>query len=53
MATYNKQAPFIEAGQENYLDLLTQLVGQAPGSNITDADGNVTEITLPVGDFYF
>jgi hypothetical protein len=40
--TYNKQAPFIEAGQQNYLDLLTQLIGQAPGSNIMDADGNVT-----------
>ena len=33
MATYNKQAPYIEAAQENYLDLLTQLIGQVPGSN--------------------
>ena len=40
--TYNKQAPFIEGAQENYIDLLTQLVGQAPGSNIYDADGNIT-----------
>jgi len=40
--TYNTQAPYIEAGQKNYLDLLTQLIGQAPGSNIMDADGNVT-----------
>ena len=30
--TYNKQAPFIEGAQQNYIDLLTQLVGQAPGS---------------------
>ena len=42
MATYNKQAPYIEGAQQNYLDLLTQLIGQAPGSNIMDADGNVT-----------
>ena len=47
--TYNKQAPFIEAGQENYLDLLTQQIGQAPGSNILDADGNVTG-TVPTLD---
>jgi len=40
--TYNKQAPFIEGAQQNYIDLLTQLVGQAPGSNIYDADGNIT-----------
>src|SRR6056300_147667 len=40
--TYNKQAPFIESAQESYIDLLTQLVGQAPGSNIYDADGNIT-----------
>ena len=33
MATYNKQAPYIEGAQENYLDLLTQLIGQVPGSN--------------------
>ena len=50
MATYNKQAPFIEAGQENYLDLLTQLVGQAPGSNILDADGNVTGTVPTLGE---
>jgi hypothetical protein len=30
--TYNQQAPFIEGAQENYIDLLTQLVGQAPGT---------------------
>ena len=30
--TYNKQAPFIEGAQQNYIDLLTQLVGQAPGT---------------------
>ena len=50
MATYNKQAPFIEAGQENYLDLLTQLVGQAPGSNILDADGNVIGTVPTLGE---
>ena len=48
--TYNKQAPFIEAGQQNYLDLLTQLIGQAPGSNITDADGNVTGTVPTLGE---
>ena len=47
--TYNKQAPFMEGAQENYIDLLTQLVGQAPGSNIYDADGNVTG-TVPTLD---
>jgi len=36
-----RRAPFIEAAQENYIDLLTQQVGRAPGSTITDADGNV------------
>ena len=30
--TYNRQAPFIEGAQKNYIDLLTQLVGRAPGS---------------------
>jgi len=40
--TYNKQAPFIEGAQQNYIDLLTQLVGQAPGSNIYDKDGKIT-----------
>jgi len=40
--TYNKQAPFIEGAQQNYIDLLTQLVGQAPGSNIYDDAGNIT-----------
>ena len=40
--TYNKQAPFIEGAQESYIDLLTKLVGQAPGSNIYDVDGNIT-----------
>ena len=46
MATSYKPAPFIEGAQENYIDLLTQLVGQAPGSNIYDADGN-TSGTVP------
>jgi len=36
-----RRAPFIEAAQENYIDLLTQQVGRAPGSTITDAQGNV------------
>ena len=36
-----RRAPFIEAAQENYIDLLTQQVGRAPGSTITDAAGNV------------
>ena len=40
--TYNKQAPFIEGAQQNYIDLLTKLVGQAPGSNIYDDAGNIT-----------
>jgi hypothetical protein len=31
--TYNRQAPYIEGAQENYLDLLTKLIGQVPGSN--------------------
>ena len=39
--TYTRRAPYIEAAQENYIDLLTQQVGRAPGSTITDADGNV------------
>jgi hypothetical protein len=30
--TYTRRAPFIEAAQENYIDLLTQQVGRAPGS---------------------
>lgn len=30
--TYNKPAPFLAGAQENYIDLLTQLVGRAPGS---------------------
>jgi hypothetical protein len=44
MADYtqiSRQAPFIEAAQENFIDLLTQQVGKAPGSQITDAQGNV------------
>ena len=44
MADYtqiSRQAPFIEAAQENFIDLLTQQVGRAPGSQITDAQGNV------------
>ena len=35
MADYTqttRRAPFIEAAQENYIDLLTQQVGKAPGS---------------------
>ncbi len=39
--TYTRLAPYIEGAQENYIDLLTQQVGRAPGSQITDADGNV------------
>ena len=39
--TYTRRAPYIEGAQENYIDLLTQQVGRAPGSQITDADGNV------------
>ena len=39
--TISRQAPFIEAAQENFIDLLTQQVGRAPGSQITDAQGNV------------
>jgi len=27
-----RRAPFLEAAQENYVDLLTQQVGRAPGS---------------------
>ena len=39
--TYTRRAPYLEAAQENYIDLLTQQVGRAPGSTITDAAGNV------------
>ena len=39
--TYTRRAPYIEGAQENYIDLLTQQVGKAPGSQITDAEGNV------------
>jgi hypothetical protein len=39
--TYTRRAPYIEGAQENYIDLLTQQVGRAPGSTITDAAGNV------------
>lgn len=39
--TYTRRAPYIEAAQENFIDLLTQQVGKAPGSQITDAQGNV------------
>ena len=49
MSTSYKPAPFIEGAQQNYIDLLTQLVGQAPGSNIYDADGNITG-TVPTLD---
>ena len=30
--TLSRRAPFLEAAQENYVDLLTQQVGRAPGS---------------------
>jgi hypothetical protein len=30
--TYTRLAPYIEGAQENYIDLLTQQVGKAPGS---------------------
>ena len=40
--TYNRLAPYMEGAQESYIDLLTKLVGQAPGSNIYDVDGNIT-----------
>ena len=30
--TYTRLAPYIEGAQENYIDLLTQQVGRAPGS---------------------
>ena len=30
--TYTRRAPYLEAAQENYIDLLTQQVGKAPGS---------------------
>ena len=30
--TYQRRAPFLEAGQEAYVDLLTQQVGRAPGT---------------------
>ena len=30
--TYTRRAPYIESAQENYIDLLTQQVGRAPGS---------------------
>ena len=49
MSTTYKPAPFIEGAQQNYIDLLTQLVGQAPGSNLYDADGNITG-TVPTLD---
>jgi hypothetical protein len=39
--TYTRRAPYLEAAQENFIDLLTQQVGRAPGSQITDAQGNV------------
>jgi hypothetical protein len=39
--TYTRRPPYIEGAQENYIDLLTQQVGRAPGSTITDAAGNV------------
>ena len=31
--TYNRLAPYMEGAQESYIDLLTQLVGRAPGSD--------------------
>ena len=30
--TLSRRAPFLEAAQENYVDLLTQQVGRAPGT---------------------
>ncbi len=30
--TLSRRAPFLEAAQENYIDLLTQQVGRAPGT---------------------
>jgi len=30
--TYTRRAPYIEGAQENYIDLLTQQVGRAPGT---------------------
>ncbi len=39
--TYTRLAPYIEGAQENYIDLLTQQVRKPPGSQITDAAGNV------------
>ena len=36
-----RRSPEFEAAQEAYIDLLTQQVGRAPGSQITDAQGNV------------
>jgi len=30
--TYTRRAPYIEGAQQNYIDLLTQQVGRAPGS---------------------
>ena len=30
--TLSRRAPFLEAAQEQYIDLLTQQVGRAPGS---------------------
>ena len=30
--TIARKAPFLEAGQEQYIDLLTQQVGRAPGT---------------------
>ena len=31
--TLSRRAPFLEAAQENYIDLLTQQVGRAPGTD--------------------
>ena len=45
-----RRAPYIEAAQENFIDLLTKQVGQAPGSQITDADGNVIGTVPTLGE---
>ena len=45
-----RRAPFLEAAQENYVDLLTQQVGRAPGSTITDAQGNVISTVPTLGE---
>jgi len=48
--TYTRRAPYIEGAQENYIDLLTQQVGRAPGSTVTDAQGNVISTVPTLGE---